>query len=398
MTSKILPVRNYIHDALKNFPWASTTQFEAIWTYVDHQLAGRGRGRQSLLRAGMSPFSDRIIQYQLHQANYYLKLLNEDLYQRTLNIDRRRIHQLSFDDTMMRRFGGKVFRAAHQYNHTQGNVCHGQTLVDLVITTDHVLGVDFQIYLPKKYLQRANRPLEDFETKIEIVYHQFQKWITKLRQQGLSPTKIWSSVDCWYACEDLTALFRQSGTNFLLGLRKDAHCYWFDQTARLDQIFNPHEEWHYRTDSDSGKKVHFQEKRLNLAKHGQCKVFAIRRGHDPRIRYYATNRLKLKPEQLLPRLKVHWRVETMHLHLKDLFQLRGCNSGKEIMNHIHWQLSYHVYLLFCQYQYQLRQRGLFVTLSRLFIYYHYHYDVARAQKCFSSPSRRAQLQKLLVPS
>ena len=175
MTSKILPVKKVIHDSLKNFPWTSNTQFEAIWTYVDHQLAGRGRGRQALLRSGMSPFSDRIIQYQLHHANYYLKLLNEDLHRHTLNIDRRRIHQLSFDNTMERRFGEKVFGAAHQYNRTHGNVCLGQTLVDLVITTDDVLGVDFQIYLPKKYLQQASRPLEDFETKIEIVYHQFQK-------------------------------------------------------------------------------------------------------------------------------------------------------------------------------------------------------------------------------
>ena len=346
----------------------------------------------------MTPFSDRIIEYQLRQANYYLKLLNEDLHRHTLNIDRRRIHQLCFDDTMSERFGEKVFGAAHQYNHTHGNVCHGQTLVDLVITTDHILGVDFQAYLPKKYLLRAKGSLEGFETKIEIVYHQFQKWITKLRQQGLSPTKIWESVDCWYTCERLTTLFRQSGTNFLLGLRKDARCHWFGQTARLDQVFNPSDKWYYRTVHNSGKKIHFQEKILNLVKHGQCKVFAIRRGNDIRIRYYATNRLKLKPEQLLPRLKAHWRVETMHLCLKDLFQLRGCNSGKEIMNNVHWQLSYMVYLLLCQYQYQLHQSGVSVTLPRLLIYYQYHYDVTRSQKCFSSPSRRSHLQQLLVTS
>ena len=59
---------------------------------MDHQLAGRGRGQQALLYSGMSDFSDRTIEYQLHQVNYYLKLLNEDLYCSTLNIDRRRVH------------------------------------------------------------------------------------------------------------------------------------------------------------------------------------------------------------------------------------------------------------------------------------------------------------------
>lgn len=398
MKSKILPVRTYIHETLKNFPWVSITQFEAIWAYVDHQLAGRGRGRQALIRSGISPFSDRILHYQLQHANYYLKLLNKDLQRRTMNIDRRRIYQLSFDDTMEERFGEKVVGAAYQYNHTLGGVCHGQTLVDLVVTTDHVLGVDFQLYLPKKYLQRANRPLADFETKIEMVYQLFQKWFTKLCYQGLAPSKIWTTLDCWYACEKLTKLFRQSGNNFLLGLKKDALCHWFGQTARLDQIFNPADKWRYRTDPDSGKKVYFQEKTLNFVKHGHCKVFAIRRGNDLRARYYATNRVKLKPEQLLPRLKAHWRVETMHLDLKDRFQLRGCNSGKETMNDVHWHLSYLVYLLFCQYQHQLCQQGVIVTLPRLLIYYQYHYDAVRAQKCFSSPSRRFQLQQLLVSS
>jgi hypothetical protein len=121
------------------------------WAYVDHQLAGRGRGRQALLRAGMSDFSDRSLEYQLRQTNYYLKLLNEQIQTRSGKIDRRRIHQLSLDDTMNQRFGKKVYGAAHQYNHSQGNVCHGQTLMDLVCSTDHILGVEFRLYLPKKY-------------------------------------------------------------------------------------------------------------------------------------------------------------------------------------------------------------------------------------------------------
>ena len=398
MSSVILPVRKYIHDCLKNFPWSSETQFEAIWAYIDHQLAGRGRGRQALLRAGMSDFSDRILEYQLRQSNYYLKLLNKEVQTRSTNIDRRRIHQLSLDDTMNQRFGKKVYGAAHQYNHSHGNVCHGQTLVDLVRSTDHVLGVEFQLYLPKKYLQRANGSLDGFETKIEQAYQLLEKEIRQLRHQGLAPSKIWTSMDCWYACEKLTTLVRKTRTNFVQGMRKDALCCWFGQTARLDQIFNPHDKWYYRSDPDSGKKVFFQEKTLNLVKHGRCKVFALRRGDETRIRYSATNSLKLSVQQLLGRLKVHWRVETMHLDLKERFHLNGCNSGKDVLNTIHWQLSYLIYFLFCQYQHFLRLEGEKITLARLLLHYQYHYDEIRAQRCFSSPSRRLKLQQLLVTS
>lgn len=398
MSLKILPIRKYIHDCLKNFPWASDTQFEAVWTYVDHQLAGRGKGRQALLRAGMIDFSDRILEYQLRQSNYYLKLLNEGLQKRSFNIDRRRIHQLSLDDTMRQRFGKKVYGAAYQYNHSHGNVCHGQTLVDLVLSSDHVLGVEFQIYLPKKFLQRTNGSLDDFETKIEHAYQLLEKGIKQLYQQGLSSSKIWISIDCWYTCAKLTILIRKTGTNFVQGMRKDALCHWFGQTARLDQVFNSKSKWYYRTDPSSGKKVYFQKKTLNLVKHGRCKVFAIRRGDETRIRYYATNHLKLSIHQLLERLKVHWRVETMHLDLKERFHLNGCNSGKNTLNIIHWQLSYLIYFLFCQYQYTLRLKGEKITIARLLLHYQYYYDEKRAQYCFSSPTRRLKLQKLLIAS
>jgi len=398
MSTKILPIRKHIHDCLKNFPWTSDTQFEVIWTYVDHQLAGRGRGRQALLRAGMTDFSDRILEYQLRQANYYLKLLNEEVQTRSINIDRRRIHQLSLDDTMNQRFGKNVYGAAHQYNHSQGNVCHGQTLVDLVRSTDHVLGVKFQPYLPKKYLQRANGSLNGFETKIEQAYQLLKKEIWQLRYLGLSPTKIWTSIDCWYACEKLTTFIRQTGTNFLQGIRKNTLCHWFGQTARFDQIFNQYDKWYYRTDPRSGKKVFFQEKTLNLVKHGRCKVFAVRRGDEARIRYFATNVLKLTINRLLKRLKVHWRVETMHLDLKERFHFNGCNSGKDVLNLIHWQLCYLVYFLSCQYQHLLHRNGERISLTRLLFHYQYQYDEERAHRCFSSPSRRLKLQQLLVTS
>ena len=141
--------------------------------------------------------------------------------------------------------------------------------------------------------------------------------------------------------------YSPNGENFGQGIRKNTLCHWFGQTVRLDLIFNQHDKWYYRTDPYSGKKVFFQEKTLNLARYGRGKVFAIRRGDETRIRYYITNVLKLSINRLLERLKVHWRVETMHLDLKERFHLNGCNSGKTILNLIHWQLCYLVYFLSC---------------------------------------------------
>ena len=161
---------------------------------------------------------------------------------------------------------------------------------------------------------------------------------------------------------------------------------------------NQHDKYYYRTDPHSGKKVFFQEKTLNLVKYGRCKVFTVRRGDEVRIRYYATNVLKLTINRLLERLKVHWRVETMHLDLKERFHLNGCNSGKDVLNLIHWRLCYLVYFLSCQYQHLLHRNGEKISLTRLLFHYQYQYDEERAQRCFSTPSRRLKLQQLLVTS
>ena len=125
-------------------------------------------------------------------------------------------------------------------------------------------------------------------------------------------------------------------------------------------------------------------------------MFAVRRGNDPRIRYYATNRLKIAFEAFLPRLRTHWQVETMHHNLKQYFNFRGCYSGEETLNRVHWQIDYLLYLMFRQYQWQQLQQGVSITIPQLITLYRYQYDEARAHHCFSSPKKRFQSKKALL--
>ena len=396
MPVKYLPVRKYIHDCFKNFPWASESQFETIWNYADHQLAGRDSGRKALLRSGMTPLTDRILEYQLKHINCYLDHFKQTQIRHHTKIDKRMIHQLAFDDVCESRAGQKVFASSYHYNHSQSSIDWGQVLVDVAHVSDHVLNVDYQPYLPQPYLDRGNRPQEDFATKIEIVEQLFLKHMEELTRQGLDSIKIWASFDCWYASETLTTTVRQSEVNFSQGLKKDTRCVLFGELKRLDEVFKPADEWHYRTNSHSSNRVYFQEKKLLLNCHGWCKVFAVRRGNDPRIRYYATNRLKIAFEAFLPRLRTHWQVETMHHNLKQYFNFRGCYSGEETLNRVHWQIDYLLYLMFRQYQWQQLQQGVSVTIPQLIALYRYQYDEVRAYHCFSSPKKRFQSKKALL--
>ena len=181
-----------------------------------------------------------------------------------------------------------------------------------------------------------------------------------------------------------------------MGLEKDTRCQWFGTTARLDEIFDPAGSWRYLTDPATGKRIKYQVKTLNLVHHGRCKVFAIRRGNDRRIRYYATNRLKTSLQRLLPHLKGHWRVETMHRDLKEYFGLGDCCSGLEPFNVLHWELVYLTYLLFCGYQRDLHRKGLSISLYRLLLHYHFSYDFYRARHCFFSPKSVERMKRLVV--
>ncbi|MFX0094850.1 MAG: transposase [Candidatus Hodarchaeota archaeon] len=393
MSSDFLSVRSYIFNRLNTFPWASQRQAETVKNYIDQLVAGRASGRQALLRSGMTSFTDRIIQYQLKQARYYVEQFFHQSNHQISKIDRRKVYHLAFDDTIEERVGKKVFAAAYQYNHSQSSVVWGQTLVDRVLISDHLMNVAFQTYLPKNYLERADQSLTEFQTKIQMVKAMFRADVVRLRAQGLAAEKIWATLDSWFACRELTTEFRQTGVNFLQGLKKNAQSHWFGQKARLDEIFQPPAPWRWITDPQTGKKVYYQEKILNLTCHGRCKVLAIRRGKERRIRYYATNRLKMSMQRLLPRLKAHWRVETLHRDLKQYFDLRGCYSGNQTLNEIHWLTCYSTYLLFCQYQTQKQHQGIKITIPKLIHWYQYAYDYERARKCFFSPKARVKLKK-----
>ncbi len=396
MTVQFLPVRNYIHDCFKNFPWASESQFETIWNYVDHQLAGRDRGRQAMLRSGMSELTDRITAYNLKHISCYLEHFKEAQLRHKPKIDKRRIHQLAFDDTSQERAGRKVFASSYHYNHSHNSVEWGQVNVDLVHVSNRIVNVDYRPYLSQSFIERTNYSQGDFYTKIKIVRELFQEHSQTIIRKGLAPSKIWVSLDCWYASKKLTTDVRQSGANLLQGVKKDTRCVLFGKLKRLDAMFKPEKQWYYRTNPHSGNRVYFQEKELFLNRHGKCKVFAVRRGNDPRIRYYATTRLKITFEALLPRLRAHWQVETMHHDLKQYFNLRGCFSGNETLNRIHWQINYLLYLMFRQYQSRQQQQGLAITLPKLIALYRYQYDEIRAQRCFNSPKKRFRSRKTFL--
>lgn len=396
MTVKFLPIRKDILNTFKNFPWASATQTETLVTSVDHLLAGRGKGRKALLRSGMTPLTDRKLQYNLNSSLCYLRNLKEQQQKGNNKIDHRRIYQIALDDTIKHRVGKGVFASSYQYNHSKSSVEWGQTIVDMVLVSDHVFEVDYQVYLPNSYLSRTKQPEDEFKTKITLAQQLFQRQYEQLIAQKVSTKKIWVSIDCWYPSEELVTSFKQKEVKIAMGLKKDTRCNLFGKFFRLDETFDKKSPWKYRTNRRSCNNVYFQEKTLNLTCQGRCKVFAVRRGNDKRIRYYGTNDLKISFDRFLARLTTHWQVETMHHNIKQFFGFNKCMTGSKVLNQLHWSLCYFSYKLFRDYQWKMSQKNILVTIPHLFALYCYQYDEDRAYKCFSSPLKRSISRRRLI--
>lgn len=203
-------------------------------------------------------------------------------------------------------------------------------------------------------------------------------------------------MDCWYPSEDLIDAFRQKEVKIAMGLKKDTRFNLFGKSVRIDKIFKPIGPWKHRTNKRSGKKVYFQERTLNLNRQGRCKVFAVRRGDEKRIRYYGTNVLQITFDRFLERLSAHWQVETMHHDIKQYFGFDKYVTGSEVLNNHHWSLCYLIYFLFRQYQWNELCKGTSLTIPQLFEFYCYQYDEERSLKCYSTSSKRFLSRKCLV--
>jgi hypothetical protein len=332
-------IRAFVQTTLKNFPWAYSTQGEVIAAYADHVLAARDTSWKHYERAGIDDFTARKIQYSLLRGECHLELLKESFIKRFSKIDRREAVVISVDDTSTKRYGKKVFGAARQHDHSTGAVQHVNVLVDCWITSSSYLDYGFDVYLPKAYLNNEVGHAKDLETKIEMAHGMFHEKITALLNQQIRTERIWCTVDSWYSCGRLTTFFRESGVNFIGGLKNNATCNLFGESSRIDGVFSSHPDWHYRTDPRSGKKIYYMEKILNLPTMGRCKVFAIKRGKEKKIRYYASNRLKLTIQTFLKNWKDHWGVEILHGSVKGYFAFGGCYSGREVINLSYWHLA-----------------------------------------------------------
>ncbi|OLS20296.1 MAG: hypothetical protein HeimC3_41250, partial [Candidatus Heimdallarchaeota archaeon LC_3] len=69
------PIREFIQQSLKTFPWSYGSQNINMAALCDHLIAGRRKSIQSLERTGIDNISARKIRYSLLRSRPYLQIL-----------------------------------------------------------------------------------------------------------------------------------------------------------------------------------------------------------------------------------------------------------------------------------------------------------------------------------
>jgi len=390
------PVREFIQQTLKEFPWSYRSQGDVMAAFADHLLTGRKKSWQSFVRTGIVEYSARQVQYSLLWGENHLRLLKERCVERFAIHDKREAVTIAVDDTSTKRYSTGVFGAAHQYNHGSGGIQLGNVIVDCWISAKSYLNYEYQLYLPKQFLAREIGHSDDLRTKIALASDMFKKQIDLLQRLGYRSDLIWGTTDSWYVCKELVTLFRESGTHFMMGIKSGAKYYHFGQLRRVDQGFAAAEMWHFMTNPTTQTKVYYQTKVVTFPTLGRCRLFAIKRGGSAEIKYYVTNKIDLTILSFCKRWKDHWGVETLHKNVKDFCGFDDCYSGREVINLSFLSLVYLLHFLFCQQQRLLQRQGHEVSLEQLWETYTLDADIERAQKCLRTTPQIAHARKRLV--
>lgn len=396
MNQKFPPIRRFIQQTIKTFPWSYEGQESAFAAFSDLLIADRAKSFNAYVRAGMDDITVRKFCYAFSTGEIQTKYLSSVISDRYNKIDKRCSYSISVDDTSIERYGDKVYGASVHHNHAISGYEYGNVFVDVVTTAKNYYFCDYKTYLSKKWLEKEDIPLSYLETKIQLGKELFDQQITTLQEKMVPNSRIWCTCDSWFGNKNITQVIEEKGVNYIVGVRKNLICNLFGNEKNLEEVFSLGTDWKWIKSPYSSKKIFYKQKILNLKQLGRKIVFALKRGKETRIRYYVSNHLKLTIQTFCRKWQRHWAVESLHDYLKNSFALDECHSGREITNCTYWNFTYAINLMFQLYVLFASQNNLYYTIQQLVEAYSLDYDIEKAKKCFSSAKRIESSKRKLV--
>ena len=345
-----LSIRNFISDTLKTFPWQYSKASTTLLAVLDSLVAAHVKSWSGIERWSFNDVTVKKIQHFFNTGQLSLQLFTDFINNRYNIIDKRERFITSTDDTHQVRYGKNVYGASYYKSHVNKGNEYGNTLVTNQISSKSYHSIDFKVYLAKRCIEKSNLEQLEFQTKAELAETLFLNSINSMTQKGIQKKQIYCTSDSWYISKPLVALFREQGVKFVIGCKKNTKLELFNSEFQLGTIEPKILPWKRHSDPKTGSILYYKVKTYVFKTYGRLRIFMIKRGTDSRIKFYATNNLKMTISTFCAIWKDHWGIETFHNYSKCFFGLEKSYSGMKNTNITHWKIVILLYLLFCHFK------------------------------------------------
>ena len=231
-----LSLNDFILSNLKKFPWSYSNAPVTLLAVFDALVSAHVKSWSGVERWSFDYITVKKIQHFFNTSLFSLRLFTEDLNNNFNKVDRRERFVTSSDDTHDVRYGKKVYGASYYKSHTNKGFEFGNTLVTNQIKSKSYHDVRFKPYLAKKYLEKANMDISDFEPKSEIAENFFLESIIILAQKGVQKNHIYCTSDSWYISNPLTTLLGKQIVNYVLGCKNNAKVSLFGKEYNIESL------------------------------------------------------------------------------------------------------------------------------------------------------------------
>jgi len=340
--------------------------------YLDGLIRGNKKSVSGIVREIYPIYSIKSFLRHLKKLKGHQKSLKHHAFQQIIpKLDRCSKIIISGDDTTHQVYGKMIYGASIQHDHALNASINSIKLVDLVVSDlkERVLFNDFNIYLPKKFIEKYKLKGFQFLTKIQLLQELILYVVENLKFTNMPKKSIWVVTDSWYVSGEFDKSLHDLGVNSVLQLKKDRKIRLFDKWFRIDEYFEKHKKWHYFTYGKEKKKVYYKEAMLGVSKIGRRKIFMFKEENEKKCRYYMASDCKITAKTTYRYIKRRWSVETMHRELKQFFGFKETYSGRKSYLLAHYITTYFGWLLFQWFKWQNSKNKEKITTEKLWQQY-----------------------------
>lgn len=270
------------------------------------------------------------------------------------NRDKRSNTYIIIDDTIVERASKTAYGVSKLFDHSTGQYVYGNCIVSLMVSNlSLLLALDQKFYISKKSLNRERTP--EFSTKIKLAC----EFINNLQ---IDKTKAYVVIDSWYTSKEILSAIRKKGLFCVLAFKNTKKISLFGKEYHLNEVFDKDKLRYFTL---NGEKYLYDAKILHLTDWGRYKVLMIKKEKDVDFRFYLTNKLDMKPINMLRHymerwnIEQHYRDEKQHLGLKPFF-LRTRESTESYLNFVQWLFD-----VMSLYRYELAKEGITKSIETI---------------------------------